>query len=164
MILPHELFAALWAAGRWEVSMGNEDTAQMFWEHACRFCDWAGQHPAKDLPAFPRRVVPLALYGDGAKVTRDEHMVAITWNSCLVKGAAIDCKHLLIALPQPYLRPESLDEVSRIIKWSFGCMWDGLWPTTDHLARPWPRHDVRSWRAGSHLAGGPALGFWNPMH
>ena len=113
---------------------------------------------------FPRRVVPLALYGDGAKVTRDEHTVAITWNSCLVKGAAIDCKHLLIALPQPYLRPESLDEVSRIIKWSFGCMWDGLWPTTDRLARPWPRHDVRSWSAGSHLAGGPALGFWNPMH
>lgn len=153
MILPHELFAALWAAGRWNMSVGTEDTAEEHWQHACRYFDWTEHHPVKTHAAFPRRMVPISIYGDGAKVTRDEHMVVLTWNSCLVKGAAIDCKFLMVALPQPHLRPESLDAVARIIKWSFGCMWDGTWPCTDHLARPWPKHHPRAWKSGTQLAG-----------
>ena len=74
------------------------------------------------------------------------------------KGPAIDTKFLALAVPTPFLRPESYDEMSRILHWSFAAMYDGIWPSLDHLGRPWTQtHSGRGFMAGMHLAGGLAL-------
>jgi hypothetical protein len=82
----------------------------------------------------------------------------ITWSSLLApKGPAIDTKFLSLAVPTPFLRAESYDEMSRILHWSFAAMWDGVWPSCDHLGRPWLQsHSGRGFMAGMQLAGGLA--------
>lgn len=154
LVLPHEIFAALHTAGpeRFAKAMGTAQSVRIYWDHARRHSVWAANHAGLQVPDL---VYPLAVYGDGVKVTRSDVVLSITWNSLLVKASpAIDSRHLIAALPVTHLTPTSLDEVMRVVCWSLAAMFDGFHPCTDHLGREWPKNSRQAFRSGTPLAGG----------
>lgn len=200
ILLPHEIWAALWRQGssRWSTSIGSKEAANQFWDHTSRYSAWAARHPITGRDVWPDRVVPIGLYGDGAKVTKVDTIVwssagccwgecfinpmllhssccqwkpvrgqaCVTWYSLLApRGPAVDTKFLALAVPTTFLRAESFDEMSRVLHWSLAAMYDGTWPTCDHLGRPWQQtHCGRGFMSGSELAGGLALCLRSVFH
>ncbi len=159
LALPHDMFSAIFDAGpsRWCASIMRDmqgDRAQAFWDHVKVHSSWAATHPIV-LAADARHLVPLAIYGDGVKVTCTDTVASITWNSLLVsKVPAIDSRLLICCIPTAHLLEDSLDAVCKVLAWSFGAMMDGRHPETDHCGNAWPPHSERAFASGQQLAQG----------
>lgn len=155
MLLPHEMFGALFKAGvaRWERTMGDKASLQEFWGHALQFFSWTRDHPQTD--AFQSGMcIPLALYGDSAKVTKEDSLLTFTWNSivCSHVRPSVESKLVICAVPTTWLA--DLDEISAVIIWSMGAICDGKYPTHDHVGGEFPKNSWRKLVAGLPLANG----------
>lgn len=157
VILPHELFAALFEQGpeRWATSMGNQQEMLQYWRHVLTHSEWAKDHPVIQGTPSPESVlVPLTLYGDCARVTREDSMLCLTWGSALAfRTSALDSRHLIASIPTTYVGDTSITQLSQVTAWSFATMMDGRWPTTNHKGQPWPKGSKRDFLAGSPLSG-----------
>lgn len=152
MILPHELFGALHEAGeqRWSRSVaGDPGAVDSFWEHTTKYSKWASQNWSYE------KTIPLGIYGDSARVTTYDSLLVMTWNSVLTsKVTAEESRFVITALPTPYLLETSVDELCKVISWSFAVLADGIWPQANHLNQLWPPGSRRSFLGGTPLAAG----------
>ena len=154
LILPHELLGALFRQGsdRWRRSvLGEPGELLAFWEHALAHYTWTQDHPLREHFAAGT-CLPIAVYGDGARVTRDDSLLAITWNSVMTKG--MDNKMLICACPTTWLLDTSVDDIMTVVAWSLACMSDGVYPATDHLGNPWAPDTERYFRMNTPIAPG----------
>lgn len=157
LLLPHEVFSAIHAAGeaRWKTTIGTETMFGEYWKHTLENTTWGSSHPAREKADFPHKVVPIAVYGDSARVTKDESILVLTWNAVTAfRETAQDSRFVIAAVPTPHLLESSIGDLCRVISWSMGAMYDGVFPESDHLGRAWAQHSPRSFRAGSVLAKG----------
>jgi len=172
LLLPHELFGALYAAnatlgssqwapgeaaspGVWEKAVlgpGGQEAISDFWEKL-EHMEWVQRHPALSAWGSRSTAVPIGFHGDGAQFTREESMTALTWSSVMATGASLDSRFLITALPTTWLAPGTLDEVFSVLAWSFAAMLDGFYPPVDHKGNPWC-DGTRANLAGKPLAGG----------
>lgn len=157
LILPHELFGALYRAGkdRWTTSIlgGDEQSLSSFWQHMLQHARWTDDHPLRE-GFVAGNVVPCGLYGDGAKVTREDSLLTLTWNSVVTSSMkpSFECRMLICACPTTWL--PDVDQITGVIVWSFGCMADGFFPHRDHLGNEWAPGSERAFKAGLPLAPG----------
>lgn len=155
ILLPHELFAAMYAAGpeRWEKSvLGSTEEAAEYWRtHAAH--EWYANHPVSCM-ADRHKVVPIGFWGDGARFTTHDSLECFSWNSLLAKGPPLDTRFLAACVPTTLCLPQTLQQLCAPLAWSFAVMLDGTWPTKSHQGAEW-RPNSRRWAmGGSPLAGG----------
>lgn len=156
LILPHELFSALFSAGpeRWAQSVtGSPEALADYWDGATR-CDWYQSHPA--VQQGLDTTIPMGFYGDGARFSQNDSMEAFCWNSILTAtvGSPLDNRFLIACVPTARCLPWTLHQIAAPIAWSFSVLLDGTWPSADHLGRPWQPRSLRAQRAGTQLAAG----------
>lgn len=153
LLLPHEMFAAIFKAGpaRWQRTLGEDTAIQQFWAHMVDHSRWASSHPHRDSFQY---CVPVGFYGDSAKVTKEDSLLTLTWNSIVTSHLrpSVESRLVICAIPTTWL--VNLDEVTAAVVWSMGAMMDGFYPNTDHLGRPFPPRSTRQACAGLPLAGG----------
>ena len=103
LLLPHAVFGALARQGsaRWQKSVaGPPGQRALYWQHVLAHSAWAAQHPLHE-HFQASTAIPIALYGDSAKVTKDDSLCAMTWSSVLVgKSKSADVKMLIFAFPK----------------------------------------------------------------
>jgi hypothetical protein len=162
LLLPHELFASLHAAGdtvwmKGVLGRGGQQALKVFWDEL-QHMEWVQRHPG--VADWERRgtLIPIGFYGDGAQFTKEESMTALTWSSLMGTGPSLDTRFLITAVPTTWLAPTTLDEIFAVLAWSFAAMLDGFYPPVDHKGCAWksgPRAEV----AGTLLAGGYRAGW-----
>lgn len=159
LVLPHECFAAIFRAGRerWLRSIlgGNVGSLQEYWKHALQHYRWTDEHPLR-AGFVAGTIVPIGFYGDGARVTKDDSLLTMTWNSVVASAVrpSFESRMVICACPTTWLLETSVDDIAAVVSWSFGAMADGHFPSTDHLGRAWPRGSERNLRAGLPLSPG----------
>lgn len=154
LILPHELLGALFRQGSdvWRRSvLGAPGSLEAFWQHALAHYSWTQDHPLHEHFATAT-CIPIAVYGDGARVTKEDSLLAITWNSVISKG--MESKMLICACPMTWLLETSVDDIMQVVAWSLACMSDGVYPATDHHGEPWGPGSERFFRKGMPIAPG----------
>ena len=109
LLIPHELFGALYAAspGVWikaVLGFGGPEAISDFWERLAHM-EWVRRHPALSAWGSRCTAVPIGFHGDGAQFTREESMTALTWSSVMATGASLDSRFLIAALPTTWLAP-----------------------------------------------------------
>ena len=90
MLLPHELWAALWTheSKAREVFLGQEGSCRMCWQSvADNKEEWYMEHPLRDhIQRDPDHHVPLRLWGDDAPITKNSGRTirTMSMSSCVV--------------------------------------------------------------------------------
>ncbi len=117
ILLPHELWAAAFGMGpdRWVTTVlgGPLDGSSVaeWWRHMVQHSGWARNHPVVVQTEMLQYLVPLSLYGDSARVTRDDSVTVLTFTSPLaadMKRPTIDTRLMIAAVPTTYLREDLL--------------------------------------------------------
>jgi hypothetical protein len=157
LLLPHEMFAAMHSEGPacWQKHVVGSSPRE-FWEEATK-AEWMADHPLLGNPhrAEPGAVpcdrvawdslIPIGIHGDGAKFSKYDSLMCLTWSSILSSAKdAIDNRWLITAVPLPRLLPGTLRQICEPIAWSLAVMADGIWPQTDHQSQAWPPGSSRN--------------------
>ncbi|HIF94878.1 MAG TPA: hypothetical protein EYQ60_17410 [Myxococcales bacterium] len=170
MILPHELFAALYHyyPQAWlDRICPSAETCRRFWG-AVRGSVQFMTHPVRHRPNFMTRCIPLTLHGDGTPVVGigkawGRLMDIWSWTSILATGPTIlrafmvFCLHTAIQCVRA--GHNTLDVVFKKMAWSFTAMWVGKWPTHDWNGGPM-HYPARGPSGGDDLAGGFFCAIW----
>ena len=153
LLLPHDWFAALEAAGAAESVFGLDQLAQ-FWQ------DHDPQDPKLVdnvvLRAGPQRVVPFVLHGDGARFQTRDSLMIVSMRSLLASGTIKDTQLLLAAIPKRCRvkgpAGNTWDCIWKTLAWSFTALSQGLHPCVDPGGLPFPVGSRRALLAGAPLA------------
>ena len=142
LILPHELFGALW----WEREHVAEqrligmDCVNEFWQIAFDSNEpFYANHPmAAEIKASPNSHIPIRLWGDDAPVGRHGRAIrTISWASAATRGEAMKSKHL-VWITDPLLVPhEQEDPLFKVLAWSLDILATGKYPGVDHTGKSW---------------------------
>lgn len=166
MLLPHELFSAIYhyypAAWR-DCICPSVDRLGLFWRSVQSGPHFGG-HPVRHRENFRSKCVPLSLHGDGTPAMGVgkawSKMIDVwSWSSVLVTGPTvlnvffIFCVHTVLQCTRE--GHDTLGVCFKKMVWSFTCLWNGTWPTTD-----WNGMPIHDSRAGTPLAGGFFAAIW----
>ena len=166
MLLPHELFAALYRDYRDEfvqrILGGSTDNIKKFWDEMHdhpAMCD----HPLRGRPTFRTKCVPITIHGDGIPVISVQRSWAKSldiwsWTSMLGVGNTLMTNFLIYCIYMKLVIATADKDVfakfSKLLYWSMYWLYQGVWPTKDvdgkHL----------DGKAGSPLAGGYFAVLW----
>ena len=151
MMLPHELFAALWEWDRnffvHKLCGGPEGRIAEFWNQMEGHPALQADSPIAARSNYRTRCIPLALHGDGVACTGiskswSKSADVLSWRSLLSKG---HIKHdqflcfvlawsLMVAAGDTATWPMFLKKFS----WSLYWLFVGKWPRRDYLGNPYP--------------------------
>lgn len=98
-------------------------------------------NPAKDIPNYASKFIPLWVHGDGVEFSTDS-ILAFSIGSLLSTGASMDTAALLAACPKAAtadLHRHGRDTWSlpfKIISWSLQALWQGIHPLKDWNNQP----------------------------
>ena len=133
MLLPHEMFATIWAHGTSQGQselLGSDTTPAEYWKH-CEGQEWMKRHPVSEFRDQWNNFIPIGLHGDDVQTVRTSNkykVLACTWNSCI--GTAR--RYPIFVCPYIRMAPGTVDELLDVIRWSMTCLLAGTWPETDH--------------------------------
>ena len=166
MILPHELFAAIYKhyPDMWnKIIYGGSEHCKQFW-NSVRKGPHFQQHPVRTRENFETQCVPLKLHGDGTPVTG----LGKTWgklvdifslSSLLVYQPPVLANLLVFLLFQGLqcVRDghHTLTVFYRKLVWSFQILWEGKVPGED-----WDGKPINEGTAGKDLLGGKFMCLW----
>ena len=162
MLLPHELFAALWEFDKSifisKLCGGDENNIKKFW-------DSMTDHPAYSEEIKVRRnhktkCIPLSLHGDGVTVIAiskswSKSVDALSWSSVLSSGSTLTSSFLIYLLYWKLMIQEDEHNMwkgfSRKLAWSFYWLFIGKWPQRDEYNNPFPPDSAAGRRANQYL-------------
>lgn len=166
MILPHELFAAIYKhyPDMWlKIIYGGPERCRKFW-NGVRNGPHFKQHPVRTRDGFETKCVPLKLHGDGTPVTGlgkgwSKMVDIFSLSSMLVYSCPI-VHNLLIFLLFQGLQcvrdgHHTLNVFYRKLVWSFDILWEGKVPGLD-----WNNKPCNPNTAGDDLLGGSFMCIW----
>lgn len=135
-LLPHEIFEALSAAGKYQFSLsmtggrsGPEIAA--FWDHCFQQEEWRN-HPARFLPYVKRdRLIPIAFHIDGAEFYSNSEFYVWSIGSTFPTGDVWDVKFPMCIVPHAWMQDKKVKNechrlVATIATWSMRCALKGL--------------------------------------
>ncbi len=140
--LPHEIFAAEWERNPASFDINNysiEELPQRFWDHP--------------LVTDHEKVTPLGYFSDGVPFTKSDSFVSY-YMSNLLTGE----RWMLCSLRKSDVCKCSCSgnctfgSILRVLSWSFNCIAEGVFPSVDHLQRPFV-DETRANKRGFPLAG-----------
>ena len=176
MLLPHELFAALWA---WDENFfvshlcgGSSDRIGEFWTAMDGHPALGADSPIAARADYKQKCIPLTMHGDGVACTGlskawAKSADALSWRSLLSKGAVKVTQFLIFVLSWNLMVAAGLNAswptFLRKLAWSFYWLFVGKWPRRDHLGRDYPPDTPEGRRAArdEQLAGGYYACLWN---
>jgi hypothetical protein len=104
-----------------------------FWNHIGH-TDWCKQHPLHQEPDRVAFTIPATMFGDDARIYKDEKMTDYQFGFMLSASAL--STFIVTVLPNWTLIPgKTLPDIERCITWMWQCAFAGRWPLTDHLGR-----------------------------
>jgi hypothetical protein len=151
----HEFLAVLWQSGYDNFAKSCFATEGLesigaFWSHV-RNLDWCKSHPAVEDHARLPWTIPAAMFGDDARIYKEEKMTVYEFAFVLSAATTLQSKFIVAILPNWIIIPgKTCADVERAITWSWRCAFEGLWPTHDHLGREIAEehgsHRFRKWQ------------------
>ncbi len=135
MLLPHEYMAALVENGYFTTTTAE---IREWWAHMASTTEWARHHPGNDV------CVPLGLFGDAARYSKNDKFFAMFWNNILHRtGHSLDRSFPIVVIRhERMIKSVTLAPVLKALAWSFNVLLEGRWPSHG------PRGDLLTgWRA-----------------
>ena len=126
IILPHEFAEYVNKRWRFEEVFGSDFGS--FWNHVKEVrAPWAVDSPVAQSPQG-NNVVPLALFSDGVRFSRNKSLLMVTFSSVVQKGPTLKSKLLITAIHKDAEHvPEIKKAVLGAVRYSFAAMLDGRW-------------------------------------
>ena len=166
-VLPHEWFAALYEhyPARWAAIAGEDNERADFWQAAAARADFANGQICQ-VPDYRQKMIPLLLHGDGVPVVGvgrpdTKSLDVYSWESLLCRdGSTLDIKIYITSVFSHLLCKQAVDgadsvqELWRVINWSFGALFAGVWPDCGPNGAPFEAGTSGAAKAGLPLAGG----------
>ena len=112
---------------------GPEMSCADFWSEMAG-SGFVDSHPALN-PEKMHQTIPVGLYGDAGKYSKQDSLMIFTWNSLLGTGSTISKKFLTTAVRKSDIVPATYDDIMSILSWSFNVMLTGVWPAIDWQGR-----------------------------
>ena len=177
-LLPHVWFHHLFHNNRREFNrtvIAEGESPRPFWVEVAKRRDPRIQHhPLLRRAGFMDNALPISLHGDGVAVLgvgghQARSLDCISWQSLLAtEGGPRELKHYVMGIfddskaKQSEDGVDSMDEAWRIVCWSFRALFEGKFPSVDHLGRRYTaRDDPDDFAlAGTLLAEGRCCVLW----
>ena len=169
ILLPHELFAALYQhPGFWKVAMVPDDAKLPELWTAIQGHPALQQHPIKHKAGWRTHGVPMVLHGDEVPVVGigkiwSRSSLCFSYCSLLANamGGTMDDIQLYcwsvfekFCVPSTPFLLGTMDTFFKIMQWSFQAMYMGVWPDTDWTGSMYHHSTPEGRKAGTPLAGG----------
>ena len=108
-------------------------------------------------PEFQKKMVPLALHGDGTPVIGigkiwSRQLTICSFNSLLGHGATKDMQLHVWSCFDECCGPSTKDEFCTILSWSLEALQKGRWPESNHLGQKYDPGSAEGKLAGTFLA------------
>ncbi len=169
MLLPHVLFSTIYHryTSAWQkIILPSEARLQEFWRFQKTHPAFNGHSVLSSTPSFQRKMVPLALHGDGTPVIGigkiwSRQLTIFSFNSLLGRGATKDMQIHLWSSFDECCCPTTMDEYFTILSWSFQALQKGKWPESNHLGQKYNPNTHEGKLAGSLLADGYSAIVWS---
>jgi hypothetical protein len=119
---PHALASAIFAQGGHilkNVLLGprGENAPAEFWANHCGDSWWEG-HPLRAQPDKHATAIPVRVHGDGAKFTRDEKLLILSWTGATAKGGSWMTRMLFTVMPVVMIsKPATLKDLGDAFSW-----------------------------------------------
>lgn len=156
LLLPHEMLAAIVAAGPDAVARHLGHSPVEFWRRTRKEFP---THPVFGPTVDVQTAWPLGIHGDTAvfSKTRYDGLECLIWSSVMSPLAdPLDSRFLMATFPTALCVDNTVMQLCEVLAWSLAAAADGRWPTCDHSGVPWDRSsqtDRRKQRL--HQAGKP---------
>ena len=141
-LLPHEMFSFLFRSEKaWsQCILGGGGEAQIFeyWQHVSQHGTWFAEHEASNCSDEELKcLVPWGLHGDDVATvkTSKSKVLVITTGSIFAHQLGSYFSRLPFAVVPMHLvtDPDSLQDIWKILVWSFRALRTGRWPSRNHL-------------------------------
>ena len=169
ILLPHEWFSAMYDNQQaWRTCILQDDSKlPQFWnlfeKHPCM-----QQHPVKRRRNFKNLAIPISMHGDEVPVVGvgkiwARSALSFSWCSLInnaLGGKGDDIMIYLWAVFEKFCVPTqrtrlgTMDCYWQILKWSFGAMFLGIWPSKDWKGQSFDPNSPEGKKSGKQLAGG----------
>ena len=169
-LLPHEYFAYLYHHDRKRfdnmmgANLSSGDTIQSFWSEVVRRRDPRTRlQPMTRSARWAEYAVPLSLHGDAAPCVGvgragAKSLDVYSWQGVMAIGGSKTVKHLICSVFEQSKpkdpRPNTMDQVWRVIVWSLKALHNGKWPSHDHNGVRYKAGSADAQMAGKPLAEG----------
>ncbi|CAE7229569.1 unnamed protein product [Symbiodinium sp. CCMP2456] len=120
-------------------------------------------HHIRSKPGYKRTLVPLGLHGDGVPLTGrgkvwQQGFTNFSFFSLVGQGNTGELLFYIWGLFEKlkYLEHEANSTLTRafaILRWSFQALFEGVWPSRNHLGELFPANSQAGKKAGQRLAG-----------
>ena len=118
-----------------------------------------GNRALKNRGNFSQRAIPVFFHGDGVPLTglgKTWGRSANVWNwgSLLARGTTQEVVLWIYScIGDTMIQGKTLKKFYKIMRWSFSCLWNGVWPAADWDERPYSPNSPEGRRAGTPLVG-----------
>lgn len=168
MLLPHELFSALFHSYKdaWSsMIVPNESRIKEFWDLQVLHPAYANHPILTSNEKFRSKLIPLSLHGDGTPVIGigkiwSRQLTTWSWNSLLGKGRTKSMQLQIWSMFDQTSSAQTLKEYWAILAWSFKVLQQGVWPSEDHKGCKFASSSAAGKKAGTWLAEGYAGILW----
>ena len=166
-LLPHEYFAFLasehpstFASQFLGDVDGSGSKLEYFWRGVSSRRDpRLARHPMTSRADWLSHAVPLSLHGDAVPCVQvGKHATksydAISFQALFAEGTSLAVKNLVFGIFEHSKGPSTMEDVWKVIVWSFDVLFQGVWPSKDFSGRKYPRGSSEHTFAGTPLAKG----------
>ena len=169
VLLPHEIFAAMYAKGEAWLKCILPDNSKLvpFWD-AFEKHPAMQKHPCKKERNWKENTIPLGLHGDEVPVLGTGKIwckcsLVFSWFSIMACVSGIsyaDAHHYIWGIFEKYVIPAAgsvlgtMEVFWKIMRWSFESLASGKHPELDWKGQDFPIGSLHERRAGTQLAGG----------
>ena len=144
MLLPHVQFSAIfhkYEAAWQKIILPSQNKLREFWNLQKAAHPACLEHPIlNSTHGFERKMVPLALHGDGTPVVGigkiwSRQLTIFSFNSLLGSGVTKDMQCHIWSCFDECCGPTTFDEFFTILGWSLEALQKGRWPESNHLGQ-----------------------------
>jgi len=174
-LLPHNMIAYLYNSRpddfveKFLGPDGTQETLADFWtEIEARGDPRLLDHPMCKRTGWKSKAIPIALHGDAVPVIAvgkagTQSMDNLSWQSLLARGPTMTVKFLAFSMFEKSKTATSMDEVWRVLLWSFTAAFRGCHPGADWHGKRWPAGSSEAILAASEtrIAGGFFFVIWS---
>lgn len=149
-LLPHEVFSSIHATSRAlfrELFCGPPGNLVEWWLKSAD-TEWCRRHPCHAEQSDASRRVPIGIHGDDAGTFFSEKVLVLSWNSVAVTLDTLDNRILFACADlNTCVDGVTLQELYRVMLWSFRALLRGRFPEADHNGEPFSKkHHPDRWR------------------
>lgn len=160
VILPHEAFNAIHKHGLMSTVLGELIDHNRNWQAAAAAAqEWFKVHPLQEKLQEGHsldNVIGYSLFGDDARFRSNSVLEVLMWSpDVCMHGEPFKTRIPCYVIPHHVLAgQDTLQELDKVICWSFQQMLNGTFLSSDHLNVPLPRRSWRGQQSDKQLAGG----------